>query len=273
MHGPSVCAMALRVDDAARALDRADALLCPGMARTVGGGERRIPAVRAPDGTLIYLSRAGGRSFWEDDFDCSRDVAIRAALDRHRPIVLAVPPGGWRLCAVLARRCSAWSLSRNWIRRILMGWCRAARWSARTDKVRLVLNASESRATSTGRFVSAYAGRRGASCCIFDLRLACASAAVRARRACLLPMPINYYDDLSARWGLDDAALRALQRTGCCTTGTGTGNSGTCTPALSRPFLLRGRAAGRGLYRFRCRQCRGAGCRQARQYSVATNLL
>ena len=55
LHGPSVCAMALRVDDAARAVARAEALLCPEWRERVGTGERHIPAIRAPDGTLIYL--------------------------------------------------------------------------------------------------------------------------------------------------------------------------------------------------------------------------
>ena len=72
LHGPSVCAMALRVDDAERALARARALLCPEWQERVGEGERRIPAVRAPDGTLIYLVQpdASGRSIYEDDFGC-----------------------------------------------------------------------------------------------------------------------------------------------------------------------------------------------------------
>ena len=46
-HGPSVCAMALRVDDAAQAVARSEALLCPEWREPVGPGERRIPAVRA----------------------------------------------------------------------------------------------------------------------------------------------------------------------------------------------------------------------------------
>ncbi len=54
-HGPSVCAMAFRVDDARQAVARAEALLCPPWQERVGPGERQIPAVRAPDGTLLYL--------------------------------------------------------------------------------------------------------------------------------------------------------------------------------------------------------------------------
>ena len=54
-HGPSVCAMAFRVHDARQAVARAEALLCPPWQERVGPGERQIPAVRAPDGTLLYL--------------------------------------------------------------------------------------------------------------------------------------------------------------------------------------------------------------------------
>jgi 4-hydroxyphenylpyruvate dioxygenase len=78
LHGPSVCAMALRVDDAARALSRAEALLCPVWRERVGAGERRIPAVRAPDGMLVHLVEtpgSGGRTIWEDDFHLLPDAA------------------------------------------------------------------------------------------------------------------------------------------------------------------------------------------------------
>ena len=62
--------MALRVDDAGRAIQRARALLCQEWQERVGAGERHIPAVRAPDGMLVYLVQpdASGRSIWEDDF-------------------------------------------------------------------------------------------------------------------------------------------------------------------------------------------------------------
>ena len=59
MHGPSVCAIALRVDNAARAVARANALLSPEWHEPVGVGEREVPAVRAPDGTLVYLVEPG----------------------------------------------------------------------------------------------------------------------------------------------------------------------------------------------------------------------
>ncbi len=41
LHGPSVCAVALRVDDPARVVARARALLIPDWNEAIGDGERR----------------------------------------------------------------------------------------------------------------------------------------------------------------------------------------------------------------------------------------
>jgi 4-hydroxyphenylpyruvate dioxygenase len=82
LHGPSVCAVALRVDDVTRTLERARALLCPEWQERVGAGERLIPAVRSPDGTLVYLVQPGaGREIWEDDFE------LMPSLDGPVPLV------------------------------------------------------------------------------------------------------------------------------------------------------------------------------------------
>jgi hypothetical protein len=88
----------------------------------------------------------------------------------------------------------------------------AARRGGGGEKVRLVLNASESRSTATSRFVRAYtgAGVRHVAFGTTDIvRVAEHLAASQVRR---LSLPANDYDDLSARWNLDDQILNALQR-------------------------------------------------------------
>jgi 4-hydroxyphenylpyruvate dioxygenase len=78
--------------------------------------------------------------------------------------------------------------------------------------VRLPLNVSESSRTVTGRFVSAFAGA-GVHHIAFAARDAAAAVeAAAARGAPLLDIPENYYEDLGARFGLEDAELAALQR-------------------------------------------------------------
>ena len=54
-HGPSVCAIAFRVQDAARAYQRATGLGAWGFANQAGPGELNIPAVKGVGDSLIYL--------------------------------------------------------------------------------------------------------------------------------------------------------------------------------------------------------------------------
>ena len=67
----------------------------PDWQEPIGAGERRIPAVRAPDGTLIYLVQpdADGRSFWEDDFELLPAPGEATALLGIDHVVLALPAG------------------------------------------------------------------------------------------------------------------------------------------------------------------------------------
>jgi 4-hydroxyphenylpyruvate dioxygenase len=215
LHGPSVCAMALRVDDVARTLDRARALLCPEWQERVGPGERHIPAVRAPDGSLIYLVQpeTGGRSFWEDDFELLPADSGPANLTEIDHVVLAVPAGRMATYLLFWRALFGLVPQPQLDMPDPYGLVHSRALVSPGGEVRLVLNASESRATATGRFVSAYAGG------VHHVALSAPDIArtaeeFEALHAPLLTLPVNYYDDLSARLGLDDAALTALQRHG-----------------------------------------------------------
>jgi 4-hydroxyphenylpyruvate dioxygenase len=55
MHGPSVCAIAFRVHDAARAYARAAGLGAWGFANQAGPGELNIPAIKGVGDSLIYF--------------------------------------------------------------------------------------------------------------------------------------------------------------------------------------------------------------------------
>ena len=218
MHGPSVCAMALRVDDTARTLARAAALLCPAWQENTGPGERRLPALRAPDGTMIHLVEPDptGRSIWEDDFHLTAPEAGAAdapggilAIDH---VAQALPSGRMDSFVLFYR--ALLGLMPEALHELPdpFGLIRSRAMTSAEGRVRLPLNISESGKTATGRFVSAYAGAG-----VHHIAFACADiaasvGAVRAAGAPMLPIPANYYDDLAARWGLDDAVLASLRR-------------------------------------------------------------
>ena len=78
VHGPSVCAFAIRVKDAAAAYQRAIELGARAHHAKVGPMELNIPAIRGIGGSLIYLvDRYGERSIYDVDF-VAADTGERA---------------------------------------------------------------------------------------------------------------------------------------------------------------------------------------------------
>ncbi len=80
-HGPSACAMAFRVKDAAAAFRRAVELGAKPVETRVGPMELRIPAIQGIGGSHIYLvDRYGDRTIYDVDFVPAADPkAVRAA--------------------------------------------------------------------------------------------------------------------------------------------------------------------------------------------------
>jgi 4-hydroxyphenylpyruvate dioxygenase len=77
-HGPSACAMAFRVRDAAKAFHRAVELGAKPVTGTVGPMELSIPAIEGIGGSIIYLvDRYGDRTIYDVDF-----VPVEAGEDR-----------------------------------------------------------------------------------------------------------------------------------------------------------------------------------------------
>ncbi len=213
LHGPSVCAVALRVDDAARALTRARALLCPDWQEPTGAGERQIPALRAPDGMLIYLvaPSPSGRSIFEDDFklrDLANEIADLVETDH---VAQALPTGRMDSYVLFYRAVFGFEAQATFELPDPYGLIRSRAMISADGTVRLPLNISESRETATGRFVSAFAGAGVQHIAFSTSEIFAATRRMIAAGCQLLPIPPNYYDDLAARHGLDDAFLAALQ--------------------------------------------------------------
>lgn len=211
LHGPSVCATALRVDAAARAMSRAEALLCSTWRERVGEGERHIPAVRAPDGTLILLVEPGaaGRNIWESDFHLLPGDDRPGALEGVDHIAYALAEGQMDGFVLFHR--AVFGLHPNPPMDLPdpQGLVRSRAMADPAGRVRMPLNVSESRQTATGRFVSAMAGAG-----VHHIAFSTPDAAgfLAGRGAPVLRIPDNYYEDLGARFGLADPVLEALER-------------------------------------------------------------
>ena len=214
LHGPSVCAMALRVDDVARAVARAAALLAPEWHERVGPGERRIPALRAPDGTLIYLvgPDEAGRSIYDDDFTPFATAAPDGGATCIDHVAQALPHGRMDGFVLFYRAMFGLQPQSLWELPDPYGLIQSRAMVSPDGSIRLPLNISEGRETATGRFVTAYAGAGVHHIAFATDDIVAAVQRCAALGAPLLPIPANYYDDLAARHGLEDAVLAELAR-------------------------------------------------------------
>jgi 4-hydroxyphenylpyruvate dioxygenase len=214
LHGPSVCAMALRVDDAERAVARAAALLAPEWHEPIGPGERRIPALRAPDGTLIYLvgPNDADRSIYDDDFSLFGQTGPDSGHTSIDHVAQALPHGRMDGFVLFYRAIFGLQAEQLWELPDPYGLIQSRAMVSPDGSIRLPLNNSESRETATGRFVTAYAGAGVHHIAFATDDIVAAVERFTALGAPMLPIPPNYYDDLAARHGLEDARLAELAR-------------------------------------------------------------
>lgn len=217
LHGPSVCAIGLKVDDADRAMARACALRCQEWRGPVGPSERSIPALRAPDGMLFYLidDRNADRSIYESDFvlhpNTRTDTTGLASIDH---IAQALP--AHRLDSFVLFYRAIFGMQAETVQEIAdpYGLVKSRAMVSPDQRVRITLNVSESGRTATGRFVKAYAGSGIHHVAFRTGELFDTVESIDRGTAHFLHVPDNYYDDVAARLGLDDALLARLHADG-----------------------------------------------------------
>ncbi len=212
-HGPSVCALGLRVADAAATIARAEALTITTWRTPVAEGESLIPAVRAPDGMLVHLvDRQIAPTVWDTDFILSTaDAGSGIGLTAVDHIAQALAPNGLPSAVLFWHALFGMEASGPTDLSDPYGLIRSRAMISPSGTFRLPLNVSESHETTTGRFISAASGA-GVQHVAFATNDVGAAAALAGGAASILPIADNYYDDLAARWGLDDETVERLRR-------------------------------------------------------------
>ena len=213
LHGVSVCAFGFAVDDAVQALNRARAYRAQPFEGRIGPNELMIPAVRAPDGSLIYLV---GRDrvapvLYDREFVLTADAAANpAGLSRIDHVSLALPEGqshGWVL---FFKAAFGFTVDTTLVLPDPYGLVRSRALHSPDGSIRLPLNISQSSGTATARSVSTYSGAGVQHIALSTTDIFATAAELQRRGAAVLPIPANYYDDLAAKYGLDDAMIDRL---------------------------------------------------------------
>ncbi|MBH3124466.1 bifunctional sugar phosphate isomerase/epimerase/4-hydroxyphenylpyruvate dioxygenase family protein [Serratia ureilytica] len=214
LHGISLCAVAWRVRGVARLLQRAQDYGYAIWQGETGPNERQIPALCAPDGSLIYLVEADEdpkNDIYHADFHLTHRSAPPPALQSidHLAIALAdESSGNW---IMFLRSVPGFVQDNEWELPDPLGLVRSRVLRSPNDAIRLPLNMSVSRETQIAQALTAYQGA-GLQHVAFGCEdLFSMVKAAQARGLKTLRIPDNYYHDLRARFDLDPAFLSQLQ--------------------------------------------------------------
>ncbi|HEY3180772.1 MAG TPA: TIM barrel protein [Casimicrobiaceae bacterium] len=216
-HGPSICALSLTTDDSLRALNRSTALNCPRFDSRIGPHELKIPAIRAPDGSLVYFVAAelGSGALYEIDFDLSASASAKdndAGLTSVDHVAIGLPVEALDTWILFYRAVLGMQPGESLELSDPYGLIRSCGVASDNRAVRVVLNVSQSRATQTARTISAQGGAS-----VHHIAFACSDIfasmeKLLANRARFVPISGNYYDDLLARFDLPLTTIERMRR-------------------------------------------------------------
>ncbi|HEX2726575.1 MAG TPA: TIM barrel protein, partial [Beijerinckiaceae bacterium] len=217
-HGPSVCALCLKVEDAAATLDRAEKLRDVPFRQPVGPGELEVPSVRGLGGSLLYFVDPASelRAIWEVDFDPVAPAAARA--DAGLTVVDHVSQ------SMYYEEMLSWLLFYNSLFDVTKtpqqdisdpgGIVKSQVIQTGDGALRIALNGSQSQHTLSSRFLSEFVGSGVQHIAFATDDIVTTVQRLRANGVEMLPIPENYYDDLEARIDLSPERLDVLRANG-----------------------------------------------------------
>ncbi len=214
LHGPSVCALALRVDKVERAWERAAAMQCPVYFGKIGPGEALIPAVAGVEGSLIYFIDDGEALNWRRDFIEQARPAGDDALQKIDHLSNVVRRGEFLTWSLFYKSVLGFHAEPQVEIADPHGAFFSRSLRGANDEVRIALNISEGGATGVARFLDAFGGAGYQQIALSTRDIFAGVAAARARGVAFLPIPDNYYDDLAARFDLDADLLARMRSLG-----------------------------------------------------------
>jgi 4-hydroxyphenylpyruvate dioxygenase len=213
LHGPSVCALALKVDSTEKALERAAALECQSYSGKIGPGEAVVPAVAGVEGSLIYFVGPGSLE-WRNDFEAVGAEPERGRLSKVDHLSNVVRRGEFL----------SWSLFYHTVLglspqpQVELADPHGAFYSrllrSPNGALRIALNIGEGGSTGVSRFLDTFGGAGFQQIAlstddIFSVVVTAAASGVE-----FLPIPENYYIDLAARYDLAPDLLERMQAHG-----------------------------------------------------------
>jgi 4-hydroxyphenylpyruvate dioxygenase len=216
VHGASVCAIGLRVAGVSAAIKRAGALGVQKFEQAVGPDEMQIPSVRGVGGSLIYFVEDGSESaMWTHEFPQSLgEAAPSIGLSRIDHIAQTMQYEeflSWLLYYV-----ALFNVDKTPQVEIAdtLGLIQSQAVESPDKAFRMTLNGSMAAQTLSARFIHNYMGAGVQHVAFETADVFAAARAAKASGLQMLEISRNYYDDLAARYGLNNVLIDSMAELG-----------------------------------------------------------
>ncbi|MBI4204256.1 MAG: 4-hydroxyphenylpyruvate dioxygenase [Betaproteobacteria bacterium] len=214
VHGPSVCAFAIRVRDAEAALERARGLGAKPYYTPVGPDELEIPAIRGIGGSLIYLvDRYGEQSIYDVDFVALEKRAQReAALARIDHLTHNVHRGRMDEWADFYRRLFNFREIRYFDIHGVATGLRSRAMVSPCGKIRIPINEPADDKSQVQEYISAYHGEGIQHIALATDDIHVTVENLRQQGVQFMEVPATYYDAVDQRIPGHGEDLERLKR-------------------------------------------------------------
>ena len=214
MHGTSVCDIGIRVEDATATAMRAGVLGAELFSQPSVPGELDIPAIKGVGGGVIHFidDKSDLARLWEIDFIQDNQPADGGvglvAIDHIAQTMKYEEMLTWALFYT-----SIFDTSKVPMVDVVdpAGLVRSRAIQNDDGSLRITLNGAESQDTLAGRFISETFGSSVQHIAFASVDIFATAVALSRNGFEALTISANYYDDLGARFGLDDQLLDKLK--------------------------------------------------------------
>ncbi len=207
VHGTSAYALGLKVDDAAATVERAGVLGAEIFDQPVGSGELAIPAVRGVGGGLIYFldAKTDLAKVWDIEFTPTKATSVTSGVGLTRVDHVGQTMTPEEMPSWLLFYTSIFRTTKTPMVDVIdpAGIVRSQVIEGLDKRFRLTLNGSESRRTLAGHFVAETFGSSVQHLALATDDIFATAGKLQAKGFKPLPISMNYYDDVEARFGLD----------------------------------------------------------------------
>lgn len=215
MHGTCVCDIGLRVDDARATVARASALGTRAFEQPVGPGELKIPAIRGVGGGLMHFidDKTELAQVWTTEFDLTPQGAQPDVGISHIDHV-GQTMNYEELLTWLLFYTTLFDTYKTPMLDVVdpSGLVRSQVIENAEGTVRITLNGADKSSTLAGHFVAESFGSSVQHVAFASADIFMTAAALSQTGFSFLEISPNYFADLQARFGLEDAFVARLKQ-------------------------------------------------------------